>query len=113
VRYWALVSQEKLLREPTRGGNMRRKACAAALATLVIGVFAGPAWAQSNGGGNSGDAPGQAKAEANCRHVWSELQADLVAGGGPKSEPVESIGSTSGPTNCDHFWQSEGVIGNS
>jgi hypothetical protein len=45
-------------------------------------------------------------------NVWSELQADLVAGGGPKSTVVESIGTTSGPTNCDHFWQGEGIIGN-
>jgi hypothetical protein len=91
---------------------MRPKAQVAVLATLALGLFAAPAWAQSNGGGNSSNAPGQAQAEANCTHVWSELQADLVAGGGPKSDPVESIGTTSGPTNCDHFWQSEGIIGN-
>lgn len=91
---------------------MRRKAFVVVLAMLALGLFAAPAWAQSNGKGNSSNAPGQAQAEANCMDVWSELQADLVAGGGPKSHPVESIGSTSGPTNCDHFWQSEGIIGN-
>jgi hypothetical protein len=101
-----------VLREPTRGGNMRRRTLVAVLATLVLGLFAVPASAQSNGGGKSGDAPGQARAAANCEHVWGELQADLVAGGGPKSKPVASIDATSGPTNCDHFWQSEGVIGN-
>jgi Spy/CpxP family protein refolding chaperone len=90
---------------------MRRKTVAAVLATLALAILTASASAQSNGGGNSGDAPGQARAEANCMHVWSELQADLVAGGGPKAEPVESIGSTTGPTNCDHFWQSEGIIG--
>ena len=91
---------------------MRRKTGAALVTALVLGIFAAPVSAESNGDGNSGDAAGQAQAEANCTHVWSEVQADLVAGGGPKSEPVESIGETSGPTNCDHFWQSEGIIGN-
>jgi hypothetical protein len=91
---------------------MGRKALMAVLAVLAFGLFAAPASAQSNGGGNSSNAPGQARAEANCMHVWGELQADLVAGGGPKSHPVESLGTTSGPTNCDHFWQSEGIIGN-
>jgi hypothetical protein len=91
---------------------MRHRAQLAVLATLAVGLFASPASAQSNGGGNSSEAPGQERAAANCEHVWSELQVDLVAGGGPKSDPVESIGTTSGPTNCDHFWQSEGIIGN-
>lgn len=103
-----------VLREPTRGGNMRRNTLVAVLVTLALGLFAVPASAQSNGGGNSGDAPGQAQAAANCTNVWSELQADLVAGGGPKSEPVESDSGpfTTGPTNCDHFWQGAGIIGN-
>lgn len=93
---------------------MRRKTQVAVLATLALGLFAAPASAQSNGGGSSSDAPGQAQAEANCMHVWSELQADLVAGGGPKSEPIESPSGpfTTGPTNCDHFWQGVGIIGN-
>ena len=91
---------------------MRHKTLAAALATFALGILPASASAQSNGGGNSSNAPGQERAAANCTHVWSELQADLVAGGGPKSEPVASIGGTTGPTNCDHFWQSEGIIGN-
>ena len=91
---------------------MRRKALMAVLATLATGLFVTSAPAQSNGGGKSGDAPGQARAAANCEHVWGDLQADQVAGGGPKSQVVESLGTTSGPTNCDHFWQSEGIIGN-
>lgn len=90
---------------------MGRKACAAVLASLTLGLIPASALAQSNGSGNSGNAPGQERAAANCMRVWSEIQADLVAGGGPKSQPVESIGSTTGPTNCDHFWQSEGIIG--
>jgi hypothetical protein len=91
---------------------MRRTTWTAAIAALSLGLLASPAWAQSNGGGNSADAPGQARAAANCENVWGNRQADLVAGGGPKSAVVESLGTTSGPTNCDHFWQSEGVVGN-
>jgi hypothetical protein len=91
---------------------MRRKAVTAVVAILALGLFTSSATAQSNGGGTSGDAPGQVRAAANCRTVWSEIQAALVAGGGPKSAVVESIGTTSGPTNCDHFWQGEGIIGN-
>jgi hypothetical protein len=85
---------------------MRRKTQLAMLATLAPVVFAAPASAQTNGGGNSADAPGQARAQANCTMVWSVIQADLVARGGPKSQVA------TGPTNCDHFWQSEGIIGN-
>jgi hypothetical protein len=85
---------------------MRRKTQRAMLAMLAIGAFAAPASAQTNGGGNSANAPGQERAAANCIQVWSVIQADLVAGGGPKSQVA------TGPTNCDHFWQSEGIIGN-
>jgi hypothetical protein len=85
---------------------MRRKTRVAMIVTLALGGFAVPASAQTNGGGNSANAPGQERAQANCIHVWSEIQADLVAGGGPKTELV------SGPTNCDHFWQAVGIIGN-
>jgi hypothetical protein len=93
---------------------MMRKALVPALAALVLALTPAAALAQTNGGGKSGDAPGQARAAENCMHVWSEVQADLVAGGGPKSEPVESDEGpfTTGPTNCDHFWQDAGVIGN-
>lgn len=91
---------------------MRRTAWVALLATIALGLTAGPAVAQSNGGGKSSEAPGQARAAANCVHVFSEVQATRVAGGGPKSGVVESLGTTTGPTNCDHFWQSEGIIGN-
>jgi hypothetical protein len=41
--------------------------------------------AMTNGGGASGDAPGQLRAEDQCETVWSVLQEDLRAHGGPKS----------------------------
>src|SRR5215218_2586707 len=53
--------------------------------TLTAGAAAQPAVAQTNGGGASADAPGQETAAARCEAVWSDIQADLRAGGGPKS----------------------------
>ena len=83
-----------------------------AIAALALATASG-GLAQSNGGGTSADAPGPATAAANCENVWNNIQLDLVAGGGPKSLPVTFNGNTftSGPTNCDHFWQIAGVIG--
>jgi hypothetical protein len=90
---------------------MRRYLFLTVLVVLALGVSAGTALAETNGGGKSGDAPGQANAGANCTNVWQNLQANLIAGGGPKSQPVGDPPFTTGPTNCDHFWQEEGVIG--
>ena len=93
-----------------------RFALAGATLTLIAGVVGQPAIAQTTGAGQSSTAPGQENAEANCTEVWSERQEDTRAGGGPKSGPSEGpVGSFpegSGPTNCDHFWQSQGAIGN-
>jgi hypothetical protein len=87
----------------------------ASMAAVVLGA-SGNAIAQTNGGGNSANAPGQERAASQCENVWSNLQAELRAGGGPKSGPsVGPIGTFpdgSGPTNCDHFWQGQGAIGN-
>ena len=90
---------------------MKRMLAIATAASMALGT-SGMALAQSGGGGNSADAPGQARAVAQCEAVWSDIQADLRAGGGPKAGPVADIPEGTGPTNCDHFWQSEGVIGN-
>ena len=88
----------------------------AAAMTLTAGAAAQPAVAQTNGGGASADAPGQEIAAARCEAVWSDIQADLRAGGGPKSGPssgpIGEYPDGSGPTNCDHFWQLQGAIGN-
>ena len=95
---------------------MKRITLVAVSATVLALATAGSAFAQSGGGGNSGDAPGQERAAAQCENVWDVIQVDLRAGGGPKSGPsVGPIGSYpggSGPTNCDHFWQGQGAIGN-
>ena len=88
----------------------------AAVASALSLATAGTAFAQTNGGGSSVTAPGQERAGAQCEQVWSEIQAELRAGGGPKSGPsVGPIGTYpegSGPTNCDHFWQGQRAIGN-
>ena len=94
----------------------RRMATAMAAAMVAAGVAAPMTGAQTNGGGTSADAPGQATAAQHCENVWGTLQTDLRAGGGPKSGPssgpIGDYPDGSGPTNCDHFWQGQGAIGN-
>lgn len=94
---------------------MRRFLTGLALAVVLSSAASTPALAMTNGGGTSGDAPGQATAEQRCEAVWSVLQADLRAGGGPKSGasegPIGTYPDGSGPVNCDHFWQFQGAIG--
>jgi predicted metal-binding membrane protein len=82
----------------------------AAVATLA---FATAALAVSGGGGQSATAPGQVTAAAQCGigkenfgTIDRQVAAGIQAGGGPKSVDVA-------PTNCDHFWQTSGAIGNS
>ena len=69
----------------------------AALATMLAAlVAAGGGIGASNGNGNSGDAPGQDRAAANCQRVIEKQDAnDVAAGGGPKK-------GIPGPANCDH-----------
>lgn len=86
---------------------MRRLVCLLATVTALLAMaFAGSALATSNGGGNSANAPGQVKAAANCSAAYHNQDGSGVqAGGGPKS-------AETGPLNCDHYWQSNGAIGN-
>jgi len=91
-----------------------KRIAAACAAVFALGTT-GSALAQTSGGGNSSNAPGQERAAAQCENVWSVIQADLRAGGGPKSGPstgpIGTFPEGSGPTNCDHFWQGQGAIG--
>jgi hypothetical protein len=95
---------------------MRRLLVVLPLAVLLSGAGTTSAVAMTYGAGASGDAPGQLRAEDQCETVWSVLQEDLRAQGGPKSGisegPVGTYPEGSGPTNCDHFWQLQGAIGN-
>lgn len=88
---------------------MRRRAFAAAFLSLVLA--APPAAAYTKGAGRSDQAPGQEKAMDNCdAKILDQTRRLLVAGGGPKQATEESAEV---PTNCDHFWQVDGYIGNS
>jgi hypothetical protein len=95
---------------------MRRVLTVLSLAVLLSGAGTTSAVAMTYGGGESGDASGQVRAEEECENVWSVLQEDLRAGGGPKSGvsegPIGTYPDGSGPTNCDHFWQLQEEIGN-
>ena len=95
---------------------MRRLLVVLPLAVLLSAAGTTSAVAMTNGGGTSGDAVGQVRAETQCVTVYSVLQEDLRAQGGPKSGisegPIGTYPEGSGPTNCDHFWQLQGAIGN-
>jgi hypothetical protein len=76
---------------------------AVSVAALTLAAMgSGGALASTNGGGNSANAPGQAKAEENCSNTIDRQSANEVsAGGGPKAGVLA-------PTNCDHFFGSPG-----
>jgi hypothetical protein len=79
-------------------------AVAAVALSLILGGTS--ALAFTNGGGNSENAPGQQTAVGNCgRNIDNQTAQETTAGGGPK----EGIPA---PTNCDHFFQNTGAIGN-
>ena len=92
---------------------MRRAVLLALLSAVAVLGFATAALAVSNGGGQGvANAPGQAQAAAKCGigaanvgTIDRQIAAGIQAGGGPKSVDVA-------PTNCDHFWQTFGFIGN-
>ncbi len=76
-----------------------------ALMAAMVAVSVVPAFAEANNP-NGADAPGQANAGANCfENVLKQFESGVAAGGGPKEEFLA-------PTNCDHFFQEEDLIGN-
>ncbi len=90
---------------------LRRKlsvllAAAMMAATMLAGAGNAFAFANPDNKGKAADASGQAQAQANCfRNIEKQFEKGVAAGGGPK----EGIPA---PTNCDHFFQQIGVIGN-
>lgn len=89
---------------------MARTRLTLAAAALTVLVAASPATAYSRGGGRSAEAPGQSRAAENCdRLILEQRNRGTHAKGGPK-RPTES--GTEAPTNCDHYWQNDGFIGN-
>lgn len=95
---------------------MRRLLVVLPLAVLLSAAGTTSAAAMTNGGGASGEAPGQERAETQCVNVYDVIQGDVRALGGPKSGisegPIGTYPDGSGPTNCDHFWNLQGAIGN-
>jgi hypothetical protein len=90
-------------------------------ATLVMAVvmlaMAAPAfaWALPGTPGDDENIPGQPIAGANCdRNLDKQFSKGLSAGGGPKAGVpfAEDPSISEVPTNCDHFWQTRGYIGN-
>jgi hypothetical protein len=67
-----------------------------------------PAFGKANpdNNGNAANAPGQESADNACFNVvHKQFDLELDTGGGPKD-------GWGAPTNCDHFFQVVGVIGN-
>ena len=75
-----------------------RIALFASCVAVAVAAPAAFAYADGSGGGNSSNAPGQARAIANCLANIDKQVASVVAPGGGKKE-----GHT-GPTNCDGFF---------
>jgi hypothetical protein len=80
-----------------------RKLIAALAGGLLMAVIAipglsgGAAFAFTNGGGNSGNAPGQANAYDNCIENLAKQYANDVI-------PDNGAHAGDAATNCDHFW---------
>ena len=73
------------------------------MAALGMIITGGGAIA-GGGNGNSADAPGQARAAANCANVKARQEENGRAGGGWKAATGHSD-----VTNCDQYWTEEYV----
>ena len=83
-------------------------------AMLVAGGGYAFALANPENKGIGSSAPGQRNALDNCTENFNkQAEKGVVAGGGPKAEPIEEDGALVPlePTNCDHFFQDLGRIG--
>jgi hypothetical protein len=77
-----------------------------ATASAVVAALLLPAGALAFGPAPPPGSPDNtAQLEACGNAVNRQIDAEIQAGGGPKSVDV-------GPANCDHFWQRTGAIGN-
>lgn len=78
-------------------------------AALVLAVAVPSASAESNGGGNSANAPGQVNAKVNCSAVYhNQFDNGVLAKGGPKSGYGDPAFNT--PDNCDHYYGAPGQL---
>jgi hypothetical protein len=79
----------------------------AALMAVMLVVGAGSAFAVAYNEVSGGPSQAEINDEAgeNCEeNVMKQTEEDVAAGGGPKQD-------IDAPTNCDHFYQREGNIG--
>jgi hypothetical protein len=65
-------------------------------------MMSGVAWAISNGGGNSANAPGQANAIANCIAALQKQNANGQTGAANGADDAKTTATA--VTNCDHWW---------
>jgi hypothetical protein len=86
-------------------------AAAASLAVATPALAYSPGLNPGKDAGNSANAPGQANAIENCTDTaLRQYDQGLEPGGGPKHDPL-GFGAQ-GATNCDHYFQYLGLIGN-
>ena len=79
--------------------------CSCVVAAVLAPAASGYAFIDAHG--KAFEAPGLQKAAAQCQTVIDlQTMREIVAGGGPKA-------GTPAPTNCDHFFQIIGAIGES
>jgi hypothetical protein len=78
-----------------------------AVMALLMVALAVPAFAAALPGSQGTQGQGQLTAFDNCEFNANQKQSDkgVIVGGGPKVDVV-------GPTNCGHFFQQTGLIGN-
>ena len=74
------------------------------MAVAVPAMGGSGAEAFSNGGGNSGSAPGQANAIANCVDVLVNQDANGQTGSDTGNNDHDGKTLNEAVTNCDHFW---------
>ena len=87
---------------------MRRISTVFAVFALALALVpASFAIANPDNNGNASTAPGSEIARDKCGNVTAmQFINEIQTGGGPKAD------SPPGPTNCDHYYQNVGLIGN-
>ena len=87
---------------------MKKIVAAVGTAVAALALSAGPALGYAQpGAGNSGSAPGQAKARANCVENILKQNANGQTGSNTGSANDKKQLATA-VTNCDHFWDGAG-----
>ena len=93
---------------------MKKRICSVlAVVAVMLALEVGPAFAAENSGNsNAINAPGQANARANCVDTGTDQGGPPPGNGAKSTYNPPGPGVNTAQTNCDHFWQDAGVIGN-